>query len=105
MQAGLLRDTIEIQKRIIDKDDFGSDVETFQHYLSTKAQVIYSSGKRNISNNEITYNYNVTFVIRYCVDISESMRINFDEKYYRILSIEPDRHFNKKIVITELINE
>jgi SPP1 family predicted phage head-tail adaptor len=105
MQAGLLRDIIEIEKVIITKDTYGSDIETYEYYLKTKAQVIYSSGNRNITNSEVVYNYNTTFVIRYYIEITESMRIKFGGRYYRILSIENNKQFQQKTVITELINE
>lgn len=105
MQAGLLNDIIEIQKLITTKDAYGSDIETYEYFLKTKAQVIYSSGNRLITNNEITFNYNTTFVVRYYIEVIESMRIKFQSRYYRILSIEQDKRLQKKTIITELINE
>ncbi|MDR2835718.1 MAG: hypothetical protein LBV69_05895 [Bacteroidales bacterium] len=50
MQAGQLRDTIQIEQPVITIDDFGSQIETYEYYLTTKSQVIYSAGNRNITN-------------------------------------------------------
>jgi SPP1 family predicted phage head-tail adaptor len=105
MQAGLLNEEISIFFPTITKDEYGSDIETFQYYTKTRSQVKYSSGNRDITNNEIVYNYSVTFIVRKYVQIMENMQIHFGGKKYRILSIEENKHLQCKNVITQLIIE
>lgn len=105
MQAGLLRDIIEFEKRELITNEFNEQMIEYKPCLITKAQVIYSSGTRSIENNEMVVNYNPVFVIRYYHAINETMRIKFNNHYYRIVSIEPQKQYQQKRIITELINE
>lgn len=105
MQAGLLKDIIEIHKPTLTTNEFGEQIQLFEKYIETKAQVIYDRGNRNVSNNEIVFNYNTTFNIRYFVHVNETMKIVFSKKQYRIISIESDSHKQCKTIICELINE
>jgi SPP1 family predicted phage head-tail adaptor len=105
MQAGLLNEVIELQQLVTVKDAYGSEVESYEYYCQTKAQVIYSSGNKLITNNEVNFNYNTTFNIRYYIEVTETMRIKFQSRLYRILSIEQDKKLQKKTIITELIHE
>lgn len=105
MQAGLLKDIIEIHKPTIETNEFGEQTQLFEKHVETKAQVIYDRGNRNISNNEIVFNYNITFKTRYYIDVNESMKVVFNKKKYRIISIESDNHIQVKTIICEVINE
>ena len=100
MQSGLLRDIIEFEKRELITNEFNEQMIEYKPCLTTKAQVIYSSGARSVENNEIVINYNPVFVIRYYYAINE-----FNNHYYRIVSIEPQKQYQQKRIITELINE
>ena len=77
MQAGLLTETINIYNPSITTNEYG---ETIQ-------------------------NYTKTFHIRYYVNINENMLIEWQNKKYRILSIEELRKWNEKVITGELINE
>lgn len=105
MQAGLLKDTIEFEQRDLITNEFNEQMIEYHKCLTTKAQVEYSSGARSVENNEIVINYNPVFVIRYYHAINETMRIKFNNHYYRIVSVEPQKQYQQKRIITELINE
>lgn len=105
MQAGLLRDTIEFEQRELISNQFNEQVVEYHKCLTTKAQVEYSTGNRAIENNEMVVNYSPVFNIRYYHNINETMRIKFNNQYYRIISIQPFRQYQYKKIITELINE
>lgn len=105
MQAGQLKDIIEFEQRELIANQFNEQVIEYHKCLTTKAQVIYSSGARSVENNEMVVNYNPVFVIRYYHAINETMRIKFNNHYYRIVSIEPQKQYQQKRIITELINE
>jgi head-tail adaptor len=105
MQSGLLNELIEIYKPVIDKNEYGEQVQVYVKFKETKAQVIYNSGNRSTSNNEIVFNYYQTFKIRRYHEIMENYQIKYKGKFYRILSIEDIRQYNHKVITTELINE
>lgn len=105
MQAGLLKYNVKIEEPIIVKDNYGSETTVWQLWKNIKADIKYNSGSRELQNSEIVYNSNVSFIIRYYNEVNEKMRIEYDSKKYRIISIEADQRLQKKTIITELINE
>ncbi len=105
MQAGLLRYLIEIQKVSTNKDDYGAEFENWETHVNCKADIKFNSGNRELQNSEVVITNQLTFIIRYYVDVNESMRIIYDKKKYRILSIDSDNRLMRKTIIAELINE
>ena len=65
----------------------------------------HTLGTREIQNNEIFYDYSKTFVVRMYVDVLDTDRIKYGDKYYRVISIEPDAHQMQKTILAELVNE
>lgn len=105
MQAGLLKDIIEFEQRELITNEFNEQMIVYKPCLTTKAQVIYSDGSRAIENDEMVFNYSPIFNIRYYHNVNETMRIKFNNQYYRIVSIQPFKQYQYKRIITELINE
>lgn len=105
MQAGLLNEIIEIYKPSIESNEYGEQVQVYSKQYETRAQVIYDSGNRNTSNNEIVFNYHKTFKVRRYVEVMENYQIKYKNKMFRILSIEDIRQYNHKVITAELINE
>ena len=105
MQAGLLKYIIDIQTVIIDKDEYGAETEQWQNVITTKADVRYLNGSKTLQNGEIINLNQLQFIVRHYLNINEQMRIIYEEKKYRILSVNNDRLMAKKMIIAELINE
>lgn len=105
MQAGLLNELVEIYKPSIESNEFGEQVQVYIKRVDTRAQVIYDSGNRGVSNNEVIYNYQKTFKFRRYIELMENYQLKYKGKMYRILSIEDIRQYNHKVVRAELINE
>lgn len=105
MQAGFLNNIIEFEKRIVTSNVYNEQYVDYVKCSACRAQVIYNNGNRAIENNEMVVNYSPTFVIRQYHDINETMRIKFNGKYYRIISIVPNNKLQNKTILTELINE
>ena len=106
MRAGLLNSVISVEKPEVVSDDFGANsLQWVQHIPKTRAKVTYSSGSRANENNEIIFAYEVIFTVRIYHSITERMRILWEGRKYRILSIEEDKALQQQIIQTELINE
>lgn len=105
MQAGILTETITIQQPSINQNGYGANSIVWTDYIRTKSAVTYNNGNRYNENNEIIFTYQVTFTIRIYHQLDERMRIVWNGNKYRILSIEPDKHQQKLVIKTELINE
>lgn len=105
MQAGLLKEVVTIQKPVVNQDGFGANDVNWSDLITTRASVGYNTGNRVNDNNEITFAYQVTFTVRVYHQINERMRIIWQGKKYRILSIELDKQKQRLTIRTELINE
>lgn len=106
MRAGLLTDPITFKKATITKNKYGQEETSWNDYIVTRGNVKFNSGSRVTENNEIINTYTVTFTVRCYHDIDEFMRILWNGKTYRILSIEyGDRTKQSITVIGELIND
>lgn len=105
VRAGLLRETITILKLVSTKDSFGANSTEWTDKFTTRAQVTINSGNRENQNNEIVYTRNVTFSIRFYHAVTESDRVLYDGKKYRIISIDKERSKQSIHIIGEVINE
>jgi head-tail adaptor len=104
IQPGLMRDDIIVQRRTIIKDNYGSEEEIFTDYLYLKSSAKYNAGGRGIDNMEVFNSRTITFTT-YFRPITESMRIIYDSKTYRILFIAELGYREGLQITTELINE
>lgn len=105
MRCGLLKDKIDIYRPISNQNEFGEMVQEYRPWYCTRARAVSNGGSRELINNEIFYPYRKIFEIHQYVDVKETDIIHYDNKKYRILSIDLDRNQMKKIIITELIDE
>jgi hypothetical protein len=105
MRAGLLNESILVYRQQETQSEFGDISTSYKPHLKTRAQVSHSLGNRTIQNNEIFYDYSKTFVVRGYVDVMDTDRILYGNKYYRVISIEPDFKLQQKTILTELVNE
>lgn len=105
MKAGILREKIEIYAPTVLNTEYGNTKTEYTLSYTTRASVQYDSGSRGNQNNEIFYSVTKTFIVRHYVPVSEPMRIKHEDKFYRIISIQPNKYYNDKEIITELVNE
>lgn len=105
MTAGQLTEKIKILQPKSSKNFIGEQVETWEVTEETRAKVIFNSMNRSIENKEIFYSNFRTFEVRSYIKLKSNFRIEWQERRYRILSIEPNKDLQKIIIETELINE
>lgn len=104
MQAGLLREIIEIYVPQTVVNTFGEQEQEYILLQQTKARVIHSSGSKTVENNEIVSNYSKTFQVRMYVPMNEVYQIKYQGNMYRVTSIEDVPQYNYKEIIAEMIN-
>ena len=105
MRCGLLKDNIDIYRAITSQNEFGEMVQEYRPWYCTRARAVSNGGSRELMNNEIFYQYRKIFEVHQYVDVNETDVIHYDNKKYRILSIDLERNQMKKVIITELIDE
>jgi head-tail adaptor len=105
MRAGSLTEIIEIWKPVTVINEFGEQATEYILSKQTRANLIHNSGNRNINNGEVVFSYNKTFVIRNYHNIDELDRIKWNNRFYRILDIEPNDKLQQLTLVTDIINE
>ena len=105
MMAGQYNELIKIFKSIENENDYGERIIEEKYICQTRAKHEETSGTRKNENNEIFYDHKKTFYIRSYVPITDTSIIEYDEKKYRVISINKRKEHNDIQVVTELINE
>ena len=106
MRTGLLRDVISIYRTEIRLDEFGGTTNHYRLLTTTRANVGFKTGTREVVCDELVYTYQVTFEVWQYVNIQEHTDyIMYKDKKYRVLSVIPVPAQQKKVIETELINE
>lgn len=105
MRAGAYENRISILRHVVTQSYSGFQDENWQLSTQTRANVHNTSGNRVDENNAIFYDYTKTFTVHKYVNIDEFDIIKYNDKYYRILSIDEDRHLNQKVIVAELLED
>lgn len=105
MRAGLLTESVEIWEKSIVKNGYGEETETWSLKYSTKARLVHDGGNRVVQNDEVFLTHLKTFQVRSYVPVTDWDRVKWDNKYYRILNIEPDRERMNITIKVELIDD
>lgn len=105
MRAGTLTEKVTILRAITTVNSVGEEDKKYNILCNTRCKADNSSGNKSIENNEIVFNYIKTFYFRYYVDVQETDIIIYQDKKYRILTIEKNKAFQEIKAQAELINE
>jgi SPP1 family predicted phage head-tail adaptor len=105
MNAGILREKIEIYEPVVTRTQYGNSKTSWNLFYTTRASVQYNSGFEKEENKEIVRTTIYTFIVRHYVPVKETMRIKHDGKMYKIESIKPNKYYNDKEIVAELVNK
>lgn len=105
MQAGTLNEIIKFFKPEIVKTETGSEENTYIFVHRCRARQTYSSGDRFNENGDMFWSHHIIFEIREGLKFDELYRIEWDGGFYRILSIEKNKHNMSIKIIAEKIND
>jgi SPP1 family predicted phage head-tail adaptor len=105
MRAGLLKDTITIQRKVVVETGYAGKKAEYQDYITTRAEVVHNGGNKRIDAGEIFTSYTVRFSIYIYHRITPDMVIIHEGVKYRILDINPQRAQQRIIITGEVINE
>lgn len=105
MNAGLLKEVIEVHHQTSIVDQYGGDTTTYQLGFQTKARVFVDKRDREFINYSEEFPSLVTFHIRIYHKLQHTDRIKWNGEMYRILSVFPDKTRQLVEVKTALIKE
>ena len=85
MRAGLLTETIELQRETHAVDDYGTAVMTWATYATIRAQVVKIGAKEFIEAAGAITKPAVVFRVRYRQDVKIGDRVSYDERAYSVI--------------------
>lgn len=104
MNINEFRYDIVIQNKQVTRDIYGGTNEQWVDYLSLKGSVKYNSGSKGLNNDEVFNFQQINFIIHHRI-IDETMRIKFNNKYYKINFINTIGYREGLSINAELIND
>lgn len=105
MQAGLLKEWIEIERETVKRDRFGGETRTWETAFRKRARIQFRSGDQTLENRETVHTVINTVTIRWQPGIDRRMRLSWGGEKYRILSADRNRADMSLVIKCELINE
>ena len=105
MNSALLRHPIQIYTLATEKTVYGTIKTSWTEKYSTRAHIIFNSESQVVSEGEIFYPTNRTFVVRSYVPVTETDRIHWDNKDWKINSINKNDYYGNIEIQTTLVNK
>ena len=104
MKSCLLKDHIDIYELKSQKSEYGTIKTLYELKYSTRAFVQFNSETATVSEGEVWFPINRTFVVRAYVPVTETDQIEFEGKRYKITSINKNKYFNNIEIHCILVN-
>jgi SPP1 family predicted phage head-tail adaptor len=102
MRTGDLNKYILLHKPIMVNDKYGSKKKGFELQSSVRAKVDWVSGFRDNINGEISSCYTLEAYVYNYIKVTETHRIEYDGKMYKVDSIIPEGRLFKKLTLVEV---
>lgn len=104
MNAALLKEPIDIYELNTTKTEYGTIQTSYTLKYHTRSYVKFNSENMTVSEGEIFFPVNRTFIVRSYVPVVETDQIEFEGKRYKILSINKNKYYNDTEIQTVLLN-
>lgn len=105
MIAGQLTEFIKVYKPVIVITEFGEQETKYTYKCMVRARLQHNGGGRQYENNELVYPYTKEFTVRHYVKLSDLDHILWNDKWYKILDVTPDKQRMNLSIRCEEINE
>lgn len=104
MNAAILKDPIDIYELVTIKTEYGTIKTSYDLKYHTRAYVRFNSENMTVSEGEVYFPINRTFIVRAYVPVTETDQIEHEGKRYKILSINRNKYYNDTEITTTIIN-
>ena len=105
MNAALLRHPIDIYELITEKTEYGTIQTRYEFKYHTRSFIRFNSENKVVSEGEILYPVNRTFIVRAYVPVVETDLIEWEGKRWKITSINKNKYYNDIEIVTTLKND
>jgi SPP1 family predicted phage head-tail adaptor len=105
VNPGELRHIISFQKLVDSQNEFGEVVNEWVEVAKTRAGVYPISGKEFFSAEKVTSEVSHKLHIRFLPNISPDLRIQFNDRYFHIISVInfQEKNIELQLLCKELI--
>lgn len=104
MNSALLKDPIDIYELVTTKTEYGTIQTNYVLKYHTRAYVRFNSENMTVSEGEVFFPVNRTFIVRAYVPVVETDQIEYDGKRWKITSINKNKYYNDTEIQTVLLN-
>jgi len=105
MNAAILKTPIEIHALTTTKTEYGTIQTSYDLKYSTRAHVKFGSEQQVVSEGEVWFPVVLTFIVRAYVPVIETDRIKYDDKWWKIISINKNIYYNDIEIVATLVNK
>jgi hypothetical protein len=104
MNAAILKDPIDIYELVTTKTEYGTIQTSYNLKYHTRAYVRFNSENMTVSEGEVYFPINKTFIVRAYVPVVETDQIEHEGTRYKILSINKNKYYNDIEINTTTVN-
>jgi SPP1 family predicted phage head-tail adaptor len=97
INAGKYRHIIVIQKRNSTQNKYGESTEAWVDFIKVRAGIYPLSGREFFSADAVNSEVSHKVHLRYVPGITPDMRINFNGRFFRIISVINFQELNKEL--------
>lgn len=99
MNIGRLRHRIKIQKQRYRPSDYGATIAEWHDLHNVWAEVKPLSGRELFVAQQVQAETSAQIWLRYLADVDTTMRVEFNGRFYQILSVINYRELNKSLIL------
>lgn len=104
MNSALLKDPIDIYALQTTKTAYGTIKTEYVLKYHTRSSVQFNSENMVVSEGEVWFPTNRTFIVRAYVPVTETDQIEWNGKRWKILSINTNKYYNDMEIQCTLVN-
>ena len=105
MNSALLKIPIDIYELVTTETVYGTIQTSYSLKYSTRAHIIFNNETQTVSEGEIFYPINRTFIVRSYVPVGETDRIRWNDHDWKILSINKNEYYGNIEIYTTVVNQ
>ena len=104
MNSCILKDPIDIYELTTIKTEYGTIQTSYNLKYHTRAYVRFNSENMTVSEGEVYFPINKTFIVRAYVPVVDTDQIEYEGTRYKILSINKNKYYNDIEINTTTVN-
>lgn len=95
--AGKYRHPIMFQKQSSTRNKYGEKIDTWVDFAPSRACFAMVNGKEEVNALEVTSEVTHKLLVRYLPNITSDLRVLYNNKHYKILSVHDFQEMHKEI--------